>query len=174
MAYVATLNDSQRIAIAQEGMQTKITLMTSRPGQQQSQSSSFNTGKWSDTPKLLNVGQDFVLQIDTESGSHYIHIVYNKIHLVNPPADLQNYAAVDLQKVQQNNTDSETIEPMPSMQPMKMGNMSMDLNSMSMQMGDMSLGIGDRSKTSTDKKFCSQCGTQAKAGDSFFPVLKID
>ena len=61
MAYVATLGNS-RLAIALQGTQTNITLMSSSPRQQQSQSSSFNTGKWLDRPKLRSVGQGAVLQ----------------------------------------------------------------------------------------------------------------
>ena len=167
MGYVATLGNSQ-LAIAPSGMQTKITLMTSSRGQQQGQSSSFNTGKWRTTPKLLKVGQGAVLQIDTARGSHYIHILPNSINMVDPPGDLQNYSTIDLKEVDDSQAaDFNSIEPMPSMQPMQMGDMSMDINSMSMKMGDMSMGIKDPAKTTTTKQFCSQCGTEAKAGDRF-------
>ena len=167
MAYVASLNDSQKIAISLQGRQTQITLTSSSPGQQQSQSSSFSTGKWLSTPELMDVGQGFVLQIDTEGGTRYIHITSNSINMVNPPSDLQNYSTLDLKEVDNSQSANfKPIEPMPSMQPMKMGDMSMDINSMSMQMGDMSLNMND-SKTVTSKQFCSQCGTQAKAGDFF-------
>lgn len=166
MAYVATLGNS-RLAIALQGMQTKITSISSSAGQQQSQSSSFNTGKWQTTPQLRNVGQGAVLQIDTDSGSYYIHILSNSINRVDPPTDLQNYSTIDLKEVEDTQTASKPIEPMQSMQPMQMGNMSMDINSMSMQMGDMSMGVEDPAKTTTTKQFCSQCGTEAKAGDRF-------
>ena len=167
MGYVATLGNSQ-LAIALQGMQTKITLMTSSAGQQQSQSNSFNTGKWRTTPKLLKVGQGAVLQVDTDRGSHYVHIMSSSINLVDPPSDLQNYSAIDLKEVDDSQTaDFNSIEPMPSMQPMQMGDMSMDINTMSMKMGDMSMGINDTAKTTTTKQFCSQCGTEAKAGDRF-------
>ena len=168
MAYVATLSNSQQIAIALQGMQTKVTLTSSSPGQQQSQSSSFNTGKWRTTPKLLNVGQGAVLQVDSDRGSHYIHILSSSINLVDPPSDLQNYTAINLKEVDDATAaNSKPIEPMPSMQPMQMGNMSMDINSMTMKMGDMSMGINNPAKTTTAKQFCSQCGTEVKAGDRF-------
>lgn len=167
MAYVATLSNSQQIAIALQGMQTKITLTSSSPGQQQSQSSSFNTGEWRTTPKLVKVGQGAVLQVDTDRGSHYVHIMSSRIDLVDPPSDLQNYSTINLKEVEDPTADSQPLEPMPSMQPMQMGNMSMDINSMTMKMGDMSMGINDTAKTTTTKQFCSQCGTEAKAGDRF-------
>ena len=165
MAYVATLGNS-RLAIALQGTQTKITLMTSSPGQQQSQSSSFNTGKWLDTPELRSVGQGAVLHIDTDRGSYYIHVLSNSINRVDPPSDLQNYSTIDLKEVDDPQIASNQVEPMPSMQPMQMGNMSMDINSMSMKMGDMSMGINEPAKTTT-KQFCSQCGTEAKISDRF-------
>ena len=164
MAYVATLGNS-RLAIALQGTQTNITLTSSSTGQQQSQSSSFNTGKWHDTPKLRSVGQGAVLQIDTDRGSYYIHILSNSINRVDPPSDLQNYSTIDLKEVDDTQAAS-TVESMPSMQPMQMGNMSMEIDSMSMKMGDMSMGIDNPAKTTT-KLFCSQCGTEAKAGDRF-------
>ena len=165
MVYVATLGNSQ-LAIALQGMQTNITLTSSSAGQQQSQSSSFNTGQWLDRPKLREVGEGAVLQIETDRGSYYIHILSNTINRVDPPSDLQNYSTIDLKEVDDTQAASKPIEPMPSMQPMQMGNMSMDINSMSMQMGDMSMGINNPDKTTT-KQFCSQCGTEAKAGDCF-------
>ena len=56
---------------------------------------------------------------------------------------------------------------MQPMQPLKMGNMSMDINSMSMQMGKMTMGLDNQQKTTATKQFCSQCGTEAKTGDRF-------
>ena len=166
MAYVASLNDSQKIAIALQGRQTQITLTSSSPGQQQSQSSSFSTGKWLNTPKLIDIGRGAVLQLDTEEGTRYIHITGNRIDMVNPPSDLQNYPTIDWQQGNSGSTTFKPMQPMQPMQPMKMGDMSMDLNSMSMQMGDLSMSMNEN-KTSTTQQFCSQCGTQAKAGDRF-------
>ena len=164
MSYLAILGDSQQLAIANLGEQTQINLKMSSPGQQQSQGSSFSTGKWLKEPKLFNTGQGFVLQIEGERGSHQILIQQNSISTINSPGDLHNYPQVDLKA---------SADPVPAsmqqqpMQPLKMGNMSMDLNSMSMQMGDMSIGSGNQQKTNITKQFCSQCGKEAKAGDRF-------
>ena len=53
------------------------------------------------------------------------------------------------------------------MQPMKMVNMSMDINQMSMQMGNMSMTMGGGKTSTSTKRFCSQCGQEAKISDRF-------
>lgn len=165
MGYSAILSDSQQLAIANLGEQTQVNLTMSRPGQQQSQSSSFSTGKWSNEPKLFRTGQEFILQIESDRGLHYVLIQQNSISTVNSPGDLNNYSQVDLTASPDSN--SESTQSMQPMQPLKMGNMSMDIDSMSMKMGNMSMGSDSQSKSSATKQFCSQCGTEAKAGDRF-------
>jgi hypothetical protein len=167
MAYSATLGGDQQLAIANLAMQTQITLTMSRPGQQQSQSSSFSTGKWLGEPKLFKVGQGFVLQIDTEQDSHYVLIQQNSISTIQSPAELNNYPQIDLKVIP--DSDSEPMQPMQPLDlgKMKMGNMSMNINSMSMQMGNMAMSFNNQPKTTIAKQFCASCGTQAKTGDRF-------
>lgn len=167
MAYIATLGGFQQLAIANLGEQTQINLTMSNSGQQQSQSSSFGTGKWVSIPELFNVGQGFVLKINTQEGSHYVLIQQNSISVVNPPADLSGYPQVDLKDIPDPPQKPIDFKPMQPMQPMKMGNMSMDINSMTMQMGDMALNFDDQTKTEINQQFCSQCGREAKVGDRF-------
>ena len=167
MTYVATLGDFQQLAIANIGEQTQINLTMSSPGQQQSQSSSFNTGRWVSTPQLFNIGQGFVLKIDTQQGSHHVLIQQNSIGMINPPADLSAHPTVTFKDIANSSQKPIEFKPIEPMQPMRMGNMSMDINSMSMQMGNMSLNSDNQAKTTTNKQFCSQCGQEAKAGDRF-------
>lgn len=167
MAYVATLGGSQQLAIANLGEQTQISLTTSSLGQQQSQSSSFGTGRWVSIPELFNIGQGFVLKIDTEQGSHYVLIQQNSISIVNPPDNLVGYQRVDFEDIPNPPQKPINFKPMQPMQPLKMGNMSMDMNSMTMQMGNMSLNFDDQAKTTINQQFCSQCGREAKLGDRF-------
>ncbi len=165
MAYQATLNGTQRIIIANQGRQTQITLVASSPGQQQSQSSSFTTGTWVNPPQLFNTAQGFILQINAEQGKHFIQIQANGISTIEGIPSLQNATSIELETFGDLLGQADIkFEPM---QPMKMGNMSMDINSMSMQMGDMSLNLGNRAKTTVSKTFCSQCGTEARKGDRF-------
>ena len=162
MAYSAILGGSQQLAIANVGEQTQVSLKMSSPRQQQSQSSSFSTGKWLEQPTLWNTGQGFILQVKSERGSHHVLIQQNSISTVNSPGDLSSYSEVEL-----TTSPDQSSTSMQPMQPLKMGNMSMDINSMSMQMGNMSMGSNDRQKNTATKQFCSSCGTEAKAGDRF-------
>ena len=163
MAYRATLSNSQQLAIAARGMQTQVTMTSSGFGQQQTQSSSFTTGEWNGKPKLFEVRDGFVLQIDTSRESHYLQIRQNSVATISNPPDLSGCPVVELQPISERD-ERVNFQSMPPMQPMQMGNMSMDLNSMSMQMGNMSMNWN---QSKTTKQFCSQCGTEAQAGDRF-------
>jgi len=162
MAYSAILGGSQQLAIANVGGQTQVSLKMSSAGQQQSQSSSFSTGKWLHLPKLFKLEQGFILQVESDRGVYYMLIQQNSISTVESPGDLSSYQKVDL--TSDPNASPESMQPM---QPLKMGNMSMDINSMSMEMGNMSMGFDKQQKTTQTKQFCSQCGTEAKTGDRF-------
>ncbi|MGF1587833.1 MAG: zinc ribbon domain-containing protein [Pleurocapsa sp.] len=164
MSYAAILSSTQQLAIALSGTQTQITLMMSSPGQQQSLGSSFSTGKWRSPPKLWKVGASFVLQINTESGSHYFQIQQNNISTIDALSRTDDYPLLELQEIPEPSPKSFEVKPM---QPMKMGDMTMDINSMSMQMGKMAMNLANQSKTTVTRQFCSQCGTQAKLGDRF-------
>ena len=104
-----------------------------------------------------------MLQIDAQNGSYCLQIQQNNIAIISHPAHLNDYFQVELQNAPDGDRPSD-FKPMSPMQPMRMGNMSMDLNSMSMQMGNMSSNL--KSDT-TVKQFCSQCGKEAQAGDRF-------
>lgn len=165
MAYVANLGDFQ-LAIANVGQQTQINLTMSRRGQQQSQSHCFTTGKWTSMPRLFNLGQSFILKIDAQRGCYHTLIEQSSITTVDPPLDLDRYPRVHFQERPESTPQPDEFKPMQPMQPLKMGNMSMDINSMSMRMGKMSMNL-DQAETTSAKQFCGQCGTQAKPGDRF-------
>ena len=170
MAYTANLSGNQQLTIANQGIQTSIALISSSPGQQQSQSNSFTTGNWIEPPQLYQTGSGFVLQINSNNGQHFVLIQANSINTIAAPA-LSNAVKVDLKNTpdttaNQNEIKFKPMQPMQPMQPMKMGNMSMDINSMSMQMGNMSLDM-NKQKSASTKRFCSQCGEKVKPGDRF-------
>ena len=171
MGYTAILGDSQQLAIANLGEQTQINLKTSNPGQQQSQSSSFRTGRWSNEPQLFQTGQGFILKIAGDRAIHYVLIQQNSISTINAPKELDNYPQVDLatsaEPMPESSQPMPSMQPMQPMQPLKMGNMSMDINSMSMRMGNMSMSFDEGQPSKTTKQFCSQCGVEAKTGDRF-------
>ncbi len=168
MAYTVNLNNSQQLTVINQGTQTLITLVSSNPGQQQSQSNSFTTGNWTTPPQLYKTGTGFILHLNGDRGKHFVLIQANSISTIATPA-LDNAVKVNLEDIPDatsspNNMD---FEPMQPMQPMKMGKMSMDINQMSMQMGDMSMTMGGVKTSTSTKHFCSQCGQEAKTSDRF-------
>jgi len=165
MAYTANLTSNQQLTITLQGNQTNISLVSSSPGQQQSQNSSFTTGNWQTPPKLYRIGAGFAIAINSQRGSQFILIQGNSISTTSAP-DLNNASQIDLKETSDppynpNNINVD-FEPM---QPMKMGNMAMDINSMSMQMGNMAMNL-NQGKTPA-KRFCAQCGEPAKPSDRF-------
>ncbi len=163
MAYTAYLSRHQQITIANQDTQTSITLISSTPGQQQSQSSNFTTGNWNKPPHLYQTESGFILEISSDTQEHFILIQANGVNAIAKPP-LQNAIPVNLQNIPDTNQNKLEFEPM---QPMKMGNMSMSMNPMSMNMGNMSMNMGESKTTETKKRFCTQCGQEAKTSDLF-------
>lgn len=167
MAYQANLNGTQQITIFNQGVQTQVTSSLSSPGQQQSQSSSFSTGKWQKKPQLFQTNQGYILQVDGVEKPLWLVIQTQGIQVLETMPNIQNAIPIELTSIAEASSQSTAdFQPMQPMQPMKMGNMSMDINSMSMQMGNMSLNLENQAKQAT-KVFCSQCGREAKSGDRF-------
>ncbi len=174
MAYTVNLTSNQRLTITLQGNQTNINLVSSSPGQHQSQSSSFTTGNWQIAPKLYRTGAGFALEINGQKGSQFVLIQGNSIHTSSAP-DLSNASQIELKEVADppsspNNMNMDfdlDFEPMQPMQPMNMGNMSMDINSMSMNMGNMAMNMNRNLGKTPTKRFCSQCGEAAKPSDRF-------
>ncbi len=168
MAYTINLNGNQQLTVINQGIETLITLVSSSPGQQQSQSSSFTTGNWTAPLQLYKTASGFILQINSDRGQQFVLIQANSISTIANPS-LQNAVSVNLENTPDtpSNQNNVEFEPMKPMQPMKMGNMSMDINTMSMQMGNMSMNLTKEQKSTSTKAFCSQCGEKVKPGDRF-------
>lgn len=170
MAYTANLTVNQQLTIINQGIQTVLSLISHSPRQQQSQTTSFTTGSWQTPPQLYQTGSGFVLQVNSQHhGTHYLLIQANSISTIAHPS-LDRATPVDLRDIPDPPVNNQNLnfETMPPMQPIKMGNMSMDLNSMSMQMGNMSMNLGSRqTTTSAQRRFCSQCGQETPINARF-------
>lgn len=171
MAYTVNLNANQQLIIVNQGSQTLITLFSGSPGQQQSQSSSVNTGNWLTPPQLYKTASGFILYINGEQSQQYVLIQANSINVITNPK-VNNAAPVELQNIpdptaNSNQMEFEPMQPMKPMKPMRMGNMSMTTNPMSMRMGNMSMTMGKTPKSTSTKRFCSQCGAKVQQSDRF-------
>lgn len=170
MAYTANLHANQQLIISNQDGQTSIALVSSVPGQQQSQSSSITTGRWNRLPQLFQTPSGFILHINSDQGQHFMQIQANSIQRLTAIPLLDNAQQLALTEIPDPTTQPTKIEfepmnPMNPMQPMTMGNMSM--NPMSMKMGNMSMQMGKEVKSTSAQRFCTQCGQQVKTIDLF-------
>lgn len=154
MAIYSELPTGQRLYLDNQGLQTIVTLASGAVGQQQQSSSSFATGVWTKEPQIEIIPQGAMIEIITETGPHRIQIQGSSIGFSSP------HTSGVSQSFQ---STTATRQPM---QPMKMGNMSMNFAPMEMQMGDMKMSMGD-TKTVSKAQFCSQCGAKVAATDRF-------
>lgn len=159
MAYRASLNGTQQLTISNQGIQTKINLTTSSPGQQQSQGNSFTTGNWVKQPQLFRTGENYIVQIESTQGQYFIGITAYGMSTINGIPSTSNAIPVDLESIASDNFTQPKVKFEP-MQPPRMGNMSM-------QMGNMSMSMGSQSRQTVTKRFCSQCGVEVKVSDRF-------
>ena len=174
MAYTVNLSGNQQLMIVNQGTQTLITSISSSPGQQQSQSSSVNTGNWITPPQLYKTASGLILYINGELAQQYVLVQANSISTIASPR-LDNAVQINLENIPDTTASVDEIKfepmqrmkPMPPMEPMQMGNMSMNTNPMSMRMGNMSMTMGKMSKNTSTKQFCSQCGAKVKSSDLF-------
>jgi zinc-ribbon domain len=165
MAYAATLNENQQLMVIEQGRQTLITLTSSSPGQQQSQSSSISIGNWVQPPQLYKTQSGFILQLKSDRAEQFILIQAHSISTIPQPV-LDHLIKIDLETIP-DPTVSESNVKFEPMQPMRMGNMSMNMNPMSMQMGNMSMTMGQKINPPLTKRFCTQCGQEAQKSDRF-------
>jgi hypothetical protein len=167
MTYLADLGNGQSLRIENVGAQTVLALMAQSAGQQQSQQMSLASGEWSTAPMLFKTPMGLILQIESSTQRVFVQIQANGIHLLRDTPLLMGAEAIPLRETSDSRSTTEfsmpSIPPMPPMEPLRMGNMEMRMDPMEMRMGDMQLRMG----TSTQAKFCPQCGTRVKATDRF-------
>ena len=180
MIYIGNLGANQQVYIENRGSQTITTLVSSSSGQQQSQSSSWETGNWTAPPTLLRTEGMFLLRIDAVGGQNFIQLQASGFNSLATAPSLINADVIPLQKVSETATSGQSsaefqsmkpMEPMEPMKPMKLGDMSMGINPMEMRMGNMYMRMPENPKLESPSKstqnFCTQCGTVVKAGDRF-------
>ncbi|MFB2835268.1 zinc ribbon domain-containing protein [Floridanema evergladense] len=174
--YLGNLGSGQQVYVENQGTQTIVTLFSSSPGQQQSQSNSFTTGSWVKPPALFRTASGAILQIETQSGNHFVSLQTNGMSTLNETPSLSNAENIPLQQTEKNPISAmppmppiQAMEPMKPMEPMRMGNMEMQMSpTMQMRMGSMELKMPSIA-TGTPAKggFCTQCGNPITEQDKF-------
>jgi NADH pyrophosphatase NudC (nudix superfamily) len=167
MAYRGDLGQDQQLLVENRGNQTLITVSSSRAGQQQSQSSGFETGQWVAPPTLFRVTTGFVLRI--EAGQPlYVQLQAGQMQVLATAPTLLGAEVLPLQPIADSTqAQPNSMQPMQPMQPMQMGNMQMQMQPMEMRMGNMEMRMGETLANSSNQRFCPQCGATVQANDRF-------
>jgi hypothetical protein len=183
MTYTYDLDNGQRLLVENDGDSTLVALSSGDEGQQQSQSTGFDTGKWSKTPELYRSRGNLVLRFESKGGVKFLRVRGSQIQSMQSEPDLESAEKLKLKKSDETVAmrPMEPMEPMKPMSPMKpmqpmrpMEPMKpMGMRPMEMRMGDMQMSMGAREKAAEEaksqetKKFCTQCGKPARADDRF-------
>jgi zinc-ribbon domain len=191
MGYKLELNAEQSVYLENLGTQTRVTTISSSPGQQQQSSSSFQTGSWTAPPEAFRTAIGVVVRLSTAQGERFLHVEGNRLSTLHDVPSLREAQPVPVESVAQVPvTPMQPISPVP---PMTMGDMQMDRGGMSMQMGNMRLSMNPIARSqdaqsqdvqsqntplptnltdgseapSGQRNFCSQCGVALKLSDRF-------
>lgn len=172
MPYRCELGAGQSLYLDNQGTQTIVTQVSHRAGQQQQASSSFQTGRWTAPPQVVQTPDGVMVKVAAEQGDCTIQIQGSSMQVASGIPAASRSHSLQMQQV-----DSipatlmpgiKPMEPMEPLPPMIMGDMQMSMNPMQMRMGNMELRMGEPSSpTASHSQFCSQCGTAIAADDRF-------
>ncbi|MBV9105451.1 MAG: zinc ribbon domain-containing protein [Verrucomicrobia bacterium] len=158
MTYVYDFEDGQRLIVENDGSDTFVALSSEDEGQEQSQSTAFNTGSWLKAPELFRTRGGLMLRIESKNAVEFIRVRGNQIQLLRSEQELENVERLKLKQ----SDESIAIKPMEPMKPI--GRM----RPMEMRMGGMHMSMGASEKEAqTEKRFCTQCGKPVQNEDRF-------
>ena len=158
MTYVYDFEHGQRLIVENDGGDTLVALSSDDGGQQQSQSTAFNTGTWLKTPELFRARGGLVLRVESRNAVEFIRIRGSQVQLMRSEPELENAEKLKLKK----SDESIAMKPMEPMKPL--GRM----RPMEMRMGSMHMSMGATGKEAqTEKRFCTQCGKPVQHEDRF-------
>jgi hypothetical protein len=122
MTYTHDIGNGQRLLVENDGDHAQVALSSGDSGQQQNQSTSFNTGKWSKPPELFRTGDDIVLRLESKSGDQFISVHGHQIQSMGSEPDLKNAEKLRLKESDEKIArmkPMKPLEPMKSMEPTK-------------------------------------------------------
>src|SRR5271166_1682374 len=118
MTYAYVLGNGQRLLVQNDGDNTQVVLSSGDSGQQQNQSTGFNTGEWSKPPELFHSSEKLVLRIESKSGVEFIAVHGNQIESMRSEPNLKNAEKLTLKESDENIARMKPMEPMKPMKPM--------------------------------------------------------
>ena len=116
MSYSHDLGNGQRLLVQNDGDKTQLALSSGDSGQQQSQSTAFNTGRWSKPPELFRTAEHLILRLESKSAVEFIGVQGNQIKSMQREPDLKDAQRLALEESDEN---IEPMKPMERMEPMK-------------------------------------------------------
>lgn len=186
MGYVCEWAVGHSVYLENLASQTRVTVINSSPGQQQQATSSIQTGNWTAPPEVLRSTIGVVVKLFTTQGEQFIQIQGTSVSTFSEaplgetqPIPVKQFAVVPDSYLSTSKLPS--MAPMPSLTPLRMGDMQMDQTAMTMQMGEMRLEMpiapsldpsgqssaAEPSESVGQRNFCSQCGSPIKPSDRF-------
>ena len=173
MSYVYESENGQRLVVENDGDHTQVGLSSGNEGQQQSQVTGFETGKWSKPPTLYRLKRDLVLRLETKAGTQFIRMRGSEVRRLQGEPDLEAAEKLPFSKSDRPSRlrPLEPMKPMRSMEPMKPMESMRPMEPtqpMEMRMGDMHMSMGGAEpRTEVTQRFCTQCGQPVNKGDRF-------
>jgi hypothetical protein len=164
MRYIYESENGQQLIVENDGDYTQISLRSGSEGQQQSQATGFETGKWSKPPALYRLTRDLVLRLETEAGTQFFGLRGSQIRRLQSEPDLEAAEKLPFSKSgplprMRPMKPMEPIRPMEPMEPMK---------PMEMRMGDLHMSMGGTEpRSEVSQRFCTQCGQPVSKGDRY-------
>ena len=98
MTYAYDLENGQRLIVQNDGDDTLVALRSDDEGQQQSQSTGFDTGRWLKPPELFRTGGKLVLRLESKGGVDFIRVRGNQVQLMRSEPELENAERLKLKK----------------------------------------------------------------------------
>lgn len=115
MTYAYDLENGQRLIVQNDGDDTLVALSSDDEGQQQSQSTGFNTGRWLKPPELFRSRGNLLLRLASKGGVEFIRVRANQIELMRSEPELENAEMLKLKE----SDERVVMKPMEPMKPMK-------------------------------------------------------
>ena len=167
MSYAYETENGQRLVVESNGDHTEIALSSGSEGQQQSQATGFETGKWSKPPTLYRLKRDLILRLETKDGPQFIRVRGSEIRRLQSEPDLKAAEKLRLSKSDRP-SGMRPMEPMRPMKPMEPMEPMKPMEPMEMRMGNMHMRMGgDEPPSEGAQRFCTRCGHPVSTGDRF-------
>lgn len=100
MAYLGELGADEQLYLENQGNSTQVTIRRILAGQQQSHSTTLDTGKWTEPPTLFCTATGVILKLETAQGVTFMQLRGNQMQVLQTPPTLYESDSAPLEEVQ--------------------------------------------------------------------------